>query len=275
MDASKLMALMKDKKAAMQRREKTVKPAPGKTRIRLLPGWRKGEEHIWFHDFGQHFIKNEADEIQAVYLCANTTFGRPCAVCDGLAKAARMTHDDGIVQTLEKAKSSKSVLINALVLDSDSPNKPQILELRPGVFGQIVDIVSEWGPQVFDLDDGNEIVIERSGKGLTTKYSAALSPKKHPVPAAALKELNNLDEYVRQESEEQQRKALGAINSVAGLLPAAPAGSDTPRTSPAALPSTKSTDFEDVDIPDEVTMGAAAARPALTDDIDALLGDLD
>ena len=109
MDASKLMGLMKDKKAAMAKRDKTVKPRPGKNRIVLLPGWRKGEEHIWFHDFGQHFIKNAAKEIQAVYPCADATFGHTCAVCQALSHATAMASDetpvDGILTRASKIKA--------------------------------------------------------------------------------------------------------------------------------------------------------------------------
>lgn len=274
MDTSKLMALMAAKKASMKKAEKTAKVQPGKNRIRLLPGWRAGEEHVWFHDFGQHFIKNAADEIQAVYVCASATFEKDCAVCNAIAAAGRGVADDATAEVLAKAKASRTVLVNALLLDSDQPNTPQILELKRGVFGDIVGIVEEWGMAVLDPEDGQEIVIERTGKGLNTKYSAQISPKKYKVPPAALTKLNNLDDYVKQESDEQQRRAIAAVNSVAGFLPAAPSA-DRPQTSPSRLAAPKpAADLDDLDALDDAGSVAPAADLALDSELDDLLGDL-
>lgn len=215
MDASKLMGLMKDKKAAMAKRDRTVKPHDGKNRIVLLPGWEAGNEHVYFHDFGQHYIKNAAGDIQAVYPCNDSTFGQPCAVCAALSDATRNAPDDATISLLGEAKASRRVLLNVLVLDGDKPNEPVIYEVAPTVFGAIVDLIEEWGIEAFK----REIVIERSGKGLNTKYTAQISPKTVGVAPATLGKIHNLAEYVKQESEEQQRRAIGAIGAIGGRLP--------------------------------------------------------
>ncbi|MEB0231913.1 hypothetical protein, partial [Undibacterium sp. 10I3] len=169
------------------------------------------------------------------------------------------------------------VLINALMLDSTEPNTPVILELKRGVFGQLVDIVEEWGASVLDPVEGKEIVITRDGKGLNTKYSAQISPKQYQVPAASLTKLNDLDAYVKQESDEQQRRAIAAVNSVAGFLPSP---SDIPGTSPSRLASSSrpsvSTDFDDVAEFTETRAGSSSADAdiSLDSDLDALLSDL-
>lgn len=229
MDTSKLMALMKSKKAALQQRGKTVKPTAGTSRWRILPGWKKGEEHVWFHDFGQHFVKNAADEIQAVYICTDATYGKPCDVCSGLAHAVKNSTDQDTVDLLGKAKASRSVLLNALALGGEDPNTPVILEIKNSAFVQLVSIVEEWGADVFDSEKGKEIIIERTGKGLLTKYAVSISNKGSPIPAAVYGKLNNLDEYVAQESEEIARKTLSAIRTVAGLA-AIGTGADKPLT---------------------------------------------
>lgn len=232
MDASKLMGLMKDKKAAMTKRDRTVKPHDGKNRIVLLPGWEAGNEHVYFHDFGQHYIKNAAGEIQAVYPCADSTYGQPCAVCAALSDATRNAPDDATISLLGEAKASRRVLLNVLVLDGDKPNEPVVYEVAPTVFGAIVDLIEEWGIEAFK----REIVIERSGKGLNTKYTAQISPKTVEVAPATLGKIHNLAEYVKQESEEQQRRAISAIGAVSGHLPA-PTGGHAALTS---RPSTSS-----------------------------------
>jgi hypothetical protein len=272
MDAAKLMALMTQKKASMQKAEKTVKVAAGKNRIRLLPGWRKGQEEVFFHDFGQHFIKDEADNIKAVYICTSATHEQDCPVCNAIANGIKNCGDDDIAKVLEKARPSRTVLINALMLDSTEPNTPVILEIKRGVFGQLIEIISEWGAEaVFDPTAGKEIIITRDGKGLNTTYTAQISPKTSPYNTSVLSKLNNLDDYVKQESDEQQRRAIGAVNSVAGLLPAAggAAAAGAPRL------ANKATDFDDVpDLDMAEPVPAATAAPALTDDLDDLLGDL-
>lgn len=281
MDQSKLMALLAAKKQSMKKAEKTVKLKPGKNRVRLLPGWRKGEEHVWFQDFGQHFIKDAADQLQAVYLCSHATYEKPCEVCNALAAASRGVTDDETLEVLAKAKASRTVLINALMLDSDQPNTPVILELKRGVFGKLVEIVEEWSGSPLDPEKGQEIIMTREGTGLTTKYDATIGPKVYKVPAAALTQLHDLDAYVKQESDEQKRKAIAAVNSVAGFLPA-PSGGDVPKTSasrlsaPAKAAPAAAPEFDDV--PDFVETPAAApagrADMALDSELDDLLADI-
>lgn len=234
MDATKLMSLMQDKKASLARRDKASQPKPGDNRIVLLPGWRKGEEHVWFHEFGQHFIKNTAGEIKAVYPCADATYGKPCSICDGLAQAQRSTKDDDLINALGEAKAGRVVMINALDLGSDQPNTPVPYAIKRGVFGDLVTLVEQWGVQVFQ----KELLISRVGKGLNTKYSIQITPKDVMVPPAVLEKLIDLDEYVKQESAEQQARALGAISALVGLP--SPGGtsapvSDKPLTSASAL----------------------------------------
>lgn len=268
MDTAKLLELMKNKKAALKTKDKTVKPQPGANRYVLLPGWRKGEEHVWYHEFGQHYIKDAAGQIQAVYPCNEAIYGKPCPVCEGLQRAQHAASDDETVELLKQAKAGRSYLMNVLALDSEDPNTPQILEVRTSVFGQLVDAVEEWAGSMFDPEAAQIVIVNREGKGLNTKYTVQVSPKKQKVPASAYAKLANLDEYVQMESEEQKRRALSAINSVAGP--------DRPSTSRPAL----SHDADIEDAPARPTRPAAAAvaataGPTLDAELDDLLGDLE
>jgi hypothetical protein len=264
MDTKKLLEMMKQKKAALKSKDRTIKPQPGSNRYILLPGWRKGEEYVWFHDFGQHYIKNAADEIIAVYPCNEAIYGKPCPICDGLNRAQHAATDNETVELLKKAKAGRSYLMNVLALDSEDPTAPQILEIRSTVFGQLLDTVEEWAGSMFDPDEAQIFTITREGKGLNTKYAVSVSPKKQAVPKSAYDKLANLDEYVMQESDEQKRKALSAINSVAGIL-----GNDRPTT--VARPAIAH-DVEDAS-PARVK-AATKPGPALDEELDDLLGDL-
>lgn len=235
MDASKLMSLMQDKKASLARKDKAVQPSVGDNRIVLLPGWRKGEEHVWFHEAGQHFIKNAAGDIKAVYQCSEATYGRPCATCDALGQAARMTKDDDLIAALGEAKASRTVMINVLLPDSKEPNTPVPYAIKRGVFSDLVTLVEQWGVQVFQ----KELLLSRTGKGLNTKYSIQITPKEASYPPAVLEKLNDLDEFVKPEGADQQTRALNAISSLVGIggpaTTAAAAASDKPLTNPSAL----------------------------------------
>ena len=269
MDTTKLLELMKQKKAALKSKDKTIKPQPGSNRYILLPGWRKGEEHVWYHEFGQHYIKNAADEIQAVYPCNEAIYGKPCPICDGLNRAQHAAADDETVELLKKAKAGRSYLMNVLALDGEDPNTPQILEVRTTVFGQLVDAVEEWAGSMFDPEAAQVIIVNREGKGLNTKYAVQISPKKQAVPKSVYAKLHNLDEYVMQESEEQKRKALTAINAVAGLLTAS---ADRPSTT--ARPALAMADEIVEEATPARTTKSAKPTPALEEELDDLLGDL-
>ena len=270
MDTAKLMGLMKQKKAALTQKSKTLKPQPGANQYILLPGWRKGEEHVYFHEFGQHFIKNAAGEIQAVYPCLDATYGRACPICEGVSMGIRMAADDDVVKQLEEAAcgvKKQTYLLNVLALGSADPKTPQILEVKKSAFGQIVAIVEEWAEGVFDESNPQIIILNRDGTGLNTKYTVQVSSKRSPMPADALTKLVNLDEYVLQENEENQRRALNAINNVAGLLPS---GADTPKTASDEADGIPVRSMERTE-----RKAPVPKPPVITDDLDDLLAELD
>lgn len=240
--ALSLMELIAQKKASLKsgNRQKTVKPQDGRSRWRILPSWREGGDPQFYHDFGQHFIKDSTGQVKAVYVCVDKTYGKPCQVCDALSHAIRNTTDDVMANLLGEAKATGRILLNALHVDGDTPNDPQILEVAPGVFGEILNIISEWGADVLDLKGGKDIIIERTGKGKTTKYSVQIAAKSADVPAEVMKKVANLDEYVAQESEEQAKRALANLNAVAGMLP-------SPSASTTKAPSLADLSVDDVD----------------------------
>lgn len=279
---SALMDLINKKKAALSssKRAKTVKPQDGRSRWRILPTWRKDPNEQFWHDFGQHFIKDASGEIKAVYVCVDKTFGKPCEVCSSIQHAVRNSEDDTMVALLKEAQASGRVLVNALQIDGEDPSTPQILELSPGTFAEVLNIIQEWGAEVIDLKDGKDIVIERSGKGKLTKYSVNIGAKSAPVNPDVMKKVTNLDEYVAQESEDQAKRALANLSAIAGLLPA-PGSKPKPTTTSALtdLPLDLDEDAT-LEIPGEpksktATVSAPAAADTTGDDeLDNLLAEL-
>lgn len=269
---SSLLELLKAKKAdlaaASGNRKKTIKPMPGTSRYRILPSWR-GERQQFWHDFGQHFVKKDGT-IAAIYMCTEKTYGRPCDVCSAIENGIKGATDDHTIEQLKEAKSGSRVLVNAIHVDK-TPNQVDILELPPTAFAMVVSIMQEWeeaGESVLDLDKGKDFLITREGTGLKTKYTVQVAAKAAPLPAGAMSMLNNLDEYVQQESEAQQQRAMLAVRSVSGLLPAPAARSSG---LPAAAASMGAAGLDDDDMyaaaPAPVKRAAAAAPVAEATDV--------
>lgn len=249
-----LMEMLKKKKQSLtaNRRAKTVKPEEGTSRFRILPGWDE-KNPAFYHDFGQHFIKDRNGEIKAVYMCVDKTYGKPCPICNELTKAINNTSDDAMVELLRGAKASGRVLMNALHISGKDPSEPVILEVAPSVFESIINIIQEWGPEVLDLSAGKDIIIERSGKGKLTKYAVQVASKSAKVDPSVMKRIVNLDEYVAQESEENAKRALNNLSEITGFLPA---------PSRASLPSHAAT-LRDISIDAEVIEETDADDEAL------------
>lgn len=269
-----LADLIKNKKAALSagNRKKTAKIPDGTSRWRILPSWRKdGSEQFW-HDFGQHFIKNSAGEMQAVYVCVDKTFGKPCVICDTVRAAVKSAADDATLNALKDAHAAGRILINAMHLDGPTPTEVQIAEIPPTVFDQILGIVQEWmdaGENPMDVKAGKDFLITRVGSGKNTKYSVQVGAKVTKVDAAAvMAKLNDLDAYVAMESSEQEQRALNSVRSVAGLI-AAPTRAAGIAPSRLAAPESAMTIVED---PYEVATpprraAAAATKPVEFEDV--------
>jgi hypothetical protein len=296
MSALKELVTQKRRQLEQQsgRRARTVKATQGKNRFRILPGWRDNGDETFWHDFGQHFVKTESGELRAVYICTARTYGRSCEICDAIARGMSNAHSDGLIKALGEAKAKLRVLVNALHIDGDDPTTPIILELTSTTFEKVLDVMSEYD-DMLDPKVGSDIIINRTGAGLNTEYSVVVGRNSKPVPAAALKALPNLDEYVAQEYDEGRNKALSQVAQVSGLMPAAALSSPHVVNAPAADLDDILDEDTEVEEPTRATAtnGAAqddepartrnpaaplpAAEPIPSDDVDgleALLADL-
>jgi hypothetical protein len=203
-------------------------------------------------------------------------------VCAAVNNGIINSVDDLTKKRLMDAQSSSRVLLNVLHIDGPTPEEPQILEVAPSVFngakgvGGIISLFDEW-PDLLHPLRGNDIIIEKSGTGMETRYGVQVAGASKPVPLACLPKIANLDKFVAAEQEEAFRKALTSVSSITGLLPP-PSMKDTEELFDDVLP--------DVGISGGVTVvdpkpAAAAPAPAalaatggLDDELDKLLADL-
>jgi gp32 DNA binding protein like len=257
-----LLDAIKNKRSALAAksgRERAVKLSSNKNLIRLLPNWTGAADGEFSQDFGQHFIKDKAGKIQAVYICTATTFGKQCEVCNEIARHAAETTDEDMVKVLSEARSSSRVLVNAIYMNGAHANAktdPVLLELPPSVFGMILGIAETYledhGINIFDLAEGYDLVVNKTGSGRDTEYTVVAAPKPRAIPANTLEKARDLNAYAQQEYQAGLQKAIASLGAVMGGSGApqltGPSGG-TPAQKPTAaqnLAAQAPVDFDDV-----------------------------
>lgn len=216
-----LIDLINQKKQQIDasKRPNAKRLSDGRSRIRILPSWRQNGDALFWHDFGQHFIKDASGEVKAVYICVNSTFGKPCPICDVVKAAINSSGNDKEVEMLSQSRGGSRVLVNALHIDGPNPTTPEVFELPPTVFESFIGLVKTYqdeGVNILDLATGFDIVVERTGKGLNTKYTVQPVPKSTAVSAEVMTKIQDLDKYVAQENDQNKARALVEFNSIAG-----------------------------------------------------------
>lgn len=212
--------------AASGRKDRPVKPPQGKSRWRILPSWTGESDGAFFRDFGQHFIKGEDGNVKAVYTCNAVTNGEPCDVCNAVQAYAGEAGSDAEQKIAKEMRANKMMLFNALHRDGETPDKPVILGVSANVATDILSVLEDFMDETdgnpLALDEGTDIVIERTGSGFDTRYRVALALKSKPVDKSVLTQLHNLDDYVL-ESDEGRLRALAAVSAATGMtaLPSA------------------------------------------------------
>jgi len=182
-----------------QRREKVdaeqassiraAKLPSGTSQIRIMPSWREGDP-TFFHEYGQHFIKK-----------------------DGAIKAVH-------VKQLEDAKGGRRVVMNAIIRGQND-DKPQLIEMAKYFFDTaLLPVLEEYFEELLSLKDGLDLIVTQSGSGQNTKYMfqpASKRSNKPNVPESVMKDLMNIDAFVKQENEAGAQRAIATVAEVAGI----------------------------------------------------------
>lgn len=217
--AESLRDLMLKKKAALAASSagyvKTAKLKDGRNLIRILPSWLEGPGKPFHKDYGVHYGKGGDGKI-VTHLCQYKTYEKECPLCETIQEAMLMATSDADKKKLTDLRANARVLVNAINLEGDLETPIQ-LELPPSVFGLMIDIYIENGDEedpefniLTDAEKGIDLVINRTGTGLTTEYSVQPSLKKSKVVLnkTLLSKLANLDEFVEKLCEGNESKQI-------------------------------------------------------------------
>lgn len=267
---------------------KTFKVPDGKTLMRILPN-KEDADAPFFHDFGQHWIKSTEknaqgqNKITSAPLCLKKAYEENCPYCEAISEAMGQMEgnehhfSDEEVELVKGAVARHRILVNAAVRQDRAGNyKIEVVELASTAFDALINVMDEWGEEILSPKGGMDVVIERSGKGINTKYTVSI-PKNggNDIDDSWTEEVVDLDAFVRSQkaTPERHNKAISTIGTLAGLslaseAPAIEAKAETKKLS--SPPSEAVTDQQDIDIlEDEIeelpdTDGDA---PFATDDV--------
>ena len=170
----------------------------GSSMIRILPPWDpSGRVALQVYTHNIKFTDQGYTKYN--WTCVNHTFGKPCAICEGLAKLKA----EGI-NTDAYEPNRRVFYFNALVMlsaSSDVPAGTHVLMRGPkALYDFIVSLIMDpnIACDITDINQGMNILVERSGSGLQTNYNFKVDPLgKTAIPKNFLEpisELYNLDE---------------------------------------------------------------------------------
>lgn len=145
----------------------------GKNVRRVLPP--KGDSDTFYSEGFLHFGLG-ADGKTAV-TCLDT-FGKKCPICEYLEsiKSSKAKEDK---ELCKNARKTKRMYINVINRDSqDEEEVPKVLPIGKMILKQIIDIICDpdYG-DITDFEEGRDITITKSGKGIDTEYSVIAKPK--------------------------------------------------------------------------------------------------
>lgn len=224
-------------KAALEKRKalkdandvKTFSIPDGKTTLRILPN-PKNPDDLFYHDFGLHWVKSKTeknaqgkDKIVGVALCVSKAYDEPCPYCEAVSEALGHVDDnahsfsDEEVKLIEDAKSRHRVLINAAVRSSNGDYEVKLVELASTAFNALIDLIDEWGEDLVAPESGQDIVFQRSGAGINTKYTCMPAKSKgSDIGKDWTSQAIDLEAYVKSQIPKQDR-AIAAFNGIGTL----------------------------------------------------------
>lgn len=218
-----------------------IKPKEGVNRYRILvpsrkdAPWMPANGQFWA-DLGVHWIKAEENgKPLAVIGCRSIVYQEPSEIAPAIDRAIASAIDEESKKLYEGWKARPSILVNVLDRSkgSSDPDTPQILELTPTTWGAVMGVIQQFdeeGEDVLDANEGLDITITRTGKGLNTQYAVNTAPgKSAPVPKGALQNCHDLMKHIEQEFfREEPAKALAQIATISGVSLPRLASSRTP-----------------------------------------------
>jgi hypothetical protein len=289
-----------------QNKSKGLRPfklPAGKTLFRIVPqaGYPANIAPGTFgveRRFGMTYLKSFDNKNIGSIGDKEITYGQADPVRDMIFEAMRQAPTDEIKKHYRDLLANPRIVFCALILNHptlQSPTEPVLLEISETAFDEGVlaqaQVWGDTGVDVFDPTDGHVFQVEKSGTGMETSYTWAVTPQKAPISQAILDKVIDLDAWVTQLFEGKEQRcfeALAKLNAAAGITvapppaqltagtaatptpalaaPAQPAVAATPAVAPVAAPAmvTHAIEAEEAVFEEVVETPAVAATPEPT-----------
>lgn len=247
---------VKEKAKSRSYKDNAIKPPAGKSVWRILPGWDEADPLNFFHSFGQHYIKGTDGKIRTVIGCVDRTYDKHCEICSMISDAIKSVDGDAERKALKDMQSQLVYLVNAVRVDGteEDRQKPVVMAMPASLFERsFTAALEEYGEEMLDLAEGNDVVITREGTGFDTKYSMIVRSraKSSSIPKSVWQLAENLEDYVKDDFESKRQKAIDSIGEHLGRLPSyvdEGAGYGGPGTK--AIEKAKAVSEDDIDLDD-------------------------
>jgi len=224
----------------------------GKNVVRFLPPLQ-GQKP--FRKVKQHYVKRPSEN-QLVIPCPRAMLKRPCPICDRIKQlsGSRSKAD----QDLAKSYDVKLRVFANIIDRGDMEAGPKILGFGKMIFDELVRIREDvdGGGDFVDPVNGFDIIIEKSGTGMLTKYKVAAARSDSGLGNMEwIPMQNDLDRYAKVESEAD---IVDRINGGQGS-----SGRDEPKAELAAAPAAAATGRgRGRSVQDTIDVEEAAEAPA-------------
>ena len=146
--------------------------------MRILPATWEGAEH-WGYDVYVHFGIGSNN---SAFLCLDIMKGEPCPICEEKKRATKAR--DSSEEYLAKLEPTKRVMM--YIIDRRNEDDGVLLWSAPWTIDKEIckKAVSKKTGELYildDIDEGYDVIIDREGQGLKTKYSVEIDRDASPL----------------------------------------------------------------------------------------------
>ena len=227
------------------------RPSDGDNAIRIMPDWTVEppfDGQFW-REVAQHWGVSPDQKGPILCPLATPYLEGECPICQFVEDLRADKNDVKAQELAKEVRAKKAFLINIVDCndetynakdvaeykkarpDSDVPfeagdPKIQVYDCPKTIFDQILNIIMTNDMDITDLEKGNDVVINRQGKGLTTRYTVTPKLKATSSDVSAYAELPQLERVGYNMGFDDMMKLLseGVGGDFAALLPSG----DTP-----------------------------------------------
>ena len=164
---------------ATRQRTSFWRPESGPNKIRILPGWVTEQPILPFVALAQHFLGGEEKKS---YTCPATPgIDRDCPICKVARLMKRKPSD--VEQELGKAISARHVYLWNVIVRGKEGDGVKVLSAAGSAHKEILGYAADdanW-PNFLDLERGADIILEKTGTGLQTRYAIRIATPSTPV----------------------------------------------------------------------------------------------